>query len=76
MDARAYRALGTWILANMYPLLLNAISNKTFAGSRETFVKSVLLKEFDKTWDFVRKGYNMGDFNTVHGIFSLCINSD
>ncbi|KAJ7821611.1 hypothetical protein B0H14DRAFT_2599106 [Mycena olivaceomarginata] len=69
MDTRAYRALGlkddpvhTWILANMYPLLLNAISNKTFDGSRETFVKSVLFKEFDKTWDFVGKGYNMGDF--------------
>ncbi|KAF7371580.1 hypothetical protein MVEN_00013400 [Mycena venus] len=71
MDARAYRALDlkddpvrAWILANMYPLFLDAISNKTFDGSRETFVKSVLLKEFEKTWDFSGKGYNMGDFKT------------
>ncbi|KAJ7315606.1 hypothetical protein DFH08DRAFT_820526 [Mycena albidolilacea] len=69
MDARAYRALGlkddpvrTWILANVYPLFLDAISKKTFDGSRETFVKSVLLREFEKNWDFAGKGYNMGDF--------------
>jgi hypothetical protein len=83
MDARAYRALGlkddlvrTWILANVYPLFLDAISKKTFDGSRETPVKSVLLREFEKTWDFSGKGYNMGDFKNVRGIPSLCINSD
>ncbi|KAJ6528868.1 hypothetical protein B0H19DRAFT_1274501 [Mycena capillaripes] len=71
MDARAYKALGlkddpvhAWILANMYPLFLDAIGNKTFDGSRETFVEPVLLKEFEKTWDFTGKGYNMGDFKT------------
>ncbi|KAJ6605394.1 hypothetical protein DFH09DRAFT_1067668 [Mycena vulgaris] len=71
MDARAYRALGlkddpvrTWILANMYPFFLDAISNKTLDGFRETFVKSILLKEFETTWDFAGKGYNMGDFKT------------